>query len=378
MMVAWRLLFCLLLTALGGCSSIQYYAQAVHGEMSLIGAAKPIDKVLADPDSSDKLKAKLTKVQQIRQYAVTELGLPDNASYKRYADLHRQYVLWNIVATPELSLTPKQWCFPIAGCVAYRGYYDKDDALAYAAELRAQGYDVEIGGVPAYSTLGWFSDPVLSTFINYSDAELARMIFHELAHQVVYAPGDSQFNESFATSVEEVGVDRWLTQFGSEQMRKDMLDSEKRQRDFLVLLLKYRKRLEVLYASAASSDEKRAQKAAIFQALKDEYQTLKQSWGGYAGYDHWFAEPLNNAHLASIATYHDFVPAFKVLLQQQRTFPKFYEAVRELSKLDKDERHRRLTALAPPVPLVPLVPPAPTPPTPQTLPIEQQEKNQNP
>jgi len=353
MMRLLRLLVCLPLFALGGCSSLQYYAQAVHGEISLISAARPIDKVLDDPDTSDKLKAKLTKVQQIRQYAVTELNLPDNASYKSYADLHRQYVLWNIVATPELSLSPKQWCFPIAGCVAYRGYYDKDDALAYAAELRKQGYDVTVGGVPAYSTLGWFSDPVLSTFISYSDTELARMIFHELAHQVVYAPGDSQFNESFATSVEEVGVDHWLTQFGNEQMRKDMLDSERHQHDFLVLLLKYRKRLEVLYASSASEDEKRAQKTTTFQALKDEYQTLKQSWGGYAGYDRWFAEPLNNAHLASIATYHDFVPAFKILLQQQQSFPKFYDAVRDLSRLDKDERHRRLTELAPPASLSP-------------------------
>jgi predicted aminopeptidase len=347
MMAAWRLLTCLLLMALGGCSSIQYYAQAVHGEMSLISAAKPIDKVLDDPNTSDKLKAKLEKVQQIRQYAVSELDLPDNASYKSYADLHRQYVLWNIVATPELSLTPKQWCFPIAGCVSYRGYYDKEDAQAFAAELRAQGYDVTIGGVPAYSTLGWFSDPVLSTFINYSDTELAHMIFHELAHQVVYAPGDSQFNESFATSVEEVGVDRWLTQFGNAQMRKDMVDSEKHQHDFLALLLKYRKRLEVLYASSAGDDEKRTQKTATFQTLKDEYQIVKQGWGGYAGYDRWFAEPLNNAHLASIATYHDFVPAFEALLQQEQTFPKFYEAVRVLSKLDKDERHRRLSELAP-------------------------------
>lgn len=348
-----RVFVCLLLAALNGCSTVKYYAQAVHGEMSLIGAARPIDTVLADPATGDKLKTKLIKVQQIRQYAVAELDLPDNASYKSYADLHRQYVLWNIVATPELSLTAKQWCFPVAGCVAYRGYYDKDDALAYATELRAEGYDVEIGGVPAYSTLGWFSDPVLSTFIGRSDAELARMIFHELAHQVVYAQGDSQFNESFATSVEEIGVNRWLTQFGNEQMRKDFADTEKRERDFLALLLTYRKKLQVLYASSASDDDKRVQKAAIFQALKDEYQTVKLGWGGYAGYDRWFDEPLNNAYLASIATYHDFVPAFKALLQQEQTFSKFYEAVRELSKMDKDERHRRLKLLMPPTPASP-------------------------
>ena len=348
----WGVALCLCLSiALGGCAQLGYYAQAVHGQMSLLGSAHPIDQVLADPDTSDKLRARLIKVQEIRRFAVSELGLPDNASYKSYADLKRPYVLWNIVATPELSLVPKQWCFPIAGCVDYRGYYAKDDAVAFGAEFRAEGYDVQIGGVPAYSTLGWFSDPVLSTFINYSDAEVARMIFHELAHQVVYAPGDSQFNESFATSVEEIGVDRWLTKFGDEKMRTAYAAQERRERDFLVLLLKYREKLEANYARTVPDEDKRQQKAAIFQALKDEYQTLKLSWGGYAGYDHWFAEPLSNAHLASIATYHDFVPAFKVLLEQEKSFPQFYEAVRALSLLDKDERHRRLALLAPPAPL---------------------------
>ncbi len=348
----WGVALCLLLSiALGGCAQLGYYAQAVHGQMSLLSSAHPIDQVLADSDTTDKLRARLIEVQEIRRFAVTDLGLPDNASYKSYADLKRPYVLWNIVATPELSLVPKQWCFPIAGCVDYRGYYNKDDAIAFGAGLRGEGYDVQIGGVPAYSTLGWFSDPVLSTFINYSDAEVARMIFHELAHQVVYAPGDSQFNESFATSIEEVGVDRWLTKFGDEKMRTAYAAQERRESDFLVLLLKYREKLEANYARAVPDEDKRQQKAAIFQALKDEYQTLKLSWGGYAGYDHWFAEPLSNAHLASIATYHDFVPAFKVLLEQEKSFPQFYEAVRALSLLDKDERHRRLALLAPSAPL---------------------------
>jgi predicted aminopeptidase len=199
--------------------------------------------------------------------------------------------------------------------------------------------------VPAYSTLGWFSDPVLSTFVGYSDAELARMIFHELAHQVVYAKGDSQFNESFATAVEEVGVDRWLTKFGDEKIRKAYAEHEQRKRDFLALLLKCRGKLAANYARPVADDDKRRQKAAIFHALKAEYQTLKIGWGGYAGYDHWFAEPMSNAHLASIATYHDFVPAFKQLLRQEQSFPKFYEAVRALAQLDKDERHRQLAPL---------------------------------
>jgi len=342
----WRIALCLALAVLlGGCAQIGYYGQAVHGQLSLLGSAKPIDQVLADPATGDKLKARLNQVKQIRAFAVDELGLPDNASYTAYADLKRPYVLWNVVATPELSLTPLQWCFPIAGCVDYRGYYSEDGARAFADQLRGEGYDVQIGGVPAYSTLGWFSDPVLSTFIGYSDAELARMIFHELAHQVVYAKGDSQFNESFATSVEEVGVDRWLTKFGDEKLRKAYAEHRQRQRDFLALLLKYRSMLEANYARAVDDDDKRRQKAAIFQALQDEYQTLKVGWGGYAGYDHWFAEPLSNAHLASIATYHDLVPAFKELLRQEQSFPKFYEAVRALAQLDKEERHRRLALL---------------------------------
>lgn len=347
----WRILLCLVLPfVLGGCAQLGYYAQAVHGEASVLYKAKPINQVLADPDSSDALKARLTKVKEIRAFAVSELSLPDNASYTSYTDLKRPYVLWNVVATPELSLVPKQWCFPIAGCVNYRGYYNQDDAFAFGAELRSEGYDVQVGGVPAYSTLGWFSDPVLSTFINNSDAELARMIFHELAHQVVYAKGDTQFNESFATSVEEEGGERWMVKFGDERQRKAFATQKKHESDFLALLLKYRKQLEANYARPITDDEKRRQKAAIFQALKDEYQTLKAEWGGYAGYDRWFAEPMSNARLALIATYHDFVPAFRQLLKQEAGFPQFYEAVRALSLLDKDERHRRLSLLMPTTP----------------------------
>ena len=187
-----------------------------------------------------------------------ELGLPDNASYKNYAALTRPFVLWNVVATPELSLRPIQWCFPIAGCVSYRGYYSKDDAQAYAAELRAEGNDVQVGGVPAYSTLGWFSDPLLSTFINYSDAELARMVFHELAHQVVYVQGDSQFNEGFATAVEEAGVERWLELYGTDPMREGYARYNARRQDFLELLVHHRK---ALVAELRQQDQRQAPSA---------------------------------------------------------------------------------------------------------------------
>ncbi|MGH8809404.1 MAG: aminopeptidase, partial [Noviherbaspirillum sp.] len=269
-----------------------------------------------------------------------------NDSYTTYADLKRPFVMWNVVATPELSLKPMEWCFPVAGCVNYRGYYNKADAQAYAAELRAERFDVDISGVPAYSTLGWFKDPVLSTFIGYPDGELARLVFHELAHQVVYVPGDSRFNEAFAVAVEEAGIERWLTLHGDDKMRKSYAAYEGRKRDFLTLLLKHRKALKANYDSDASDKEKRREKAVIFQALKDEYLLLKEAWGGYSGYDRWFGEPLSNAHLAAIATYHDLVPAFRALLAQQKDLGKFYEAVRALAILDKEERHRQLAGFA--------------------------------
>lgn len=340
------LLLCVLAMFVASCASLGYYAQAAHGQISLLAEAKPIDDWLADPVVNVKLKIKLAKAQEMRRFAARELGLPDNGSYKTYADLKRRYVLWNVVATPELSLKPLQWCFPIAGCVNYRGYYDREAAQEYGAELRHEGYDVQVAGVAAYSTLGWFNDPFLSTFMHYPDGELARLVFHELAHQVLYVQDDSQFNESFATAVEEAGVERWMLLQADPKMRVAYAVYEGRKHDFLALLLKYRKRLEANYARDASDAEKRQQKAVIFQALKDEYQTLKVSWGGYRGYDRWFAAPLSNAHLASIATYHDLVPGFRALLAREKTFPAFYAAVKKLAQLDKAERHRRLTEMA--------------------------------
>lgn len=328
------------------CSSINYYRQAAQGQLTLLSDARPIDDWLNDQSTPAKLRMRLATARQIRTFAVKELGLPDNQSYKNYAALSRPYVLWNVVATPELSLKPIQWCFPVAGCVSYRGYYGKDDALDYARELRAEGNDVQVGGVPAYSTLGWFNDPLISTFINYPDAELARLIFHELSHQVLYISGDSQFNESFASAVEEAGVERWLSGFGNETMRDNFIKFSARKQEFLQILIKCRHALETNYASRASMAEKRATKARLFKQLQDDYAVLKASWGGYTGYDRFFAEPLSNAHLASIATYNDFVPAFRALLAREKSFPRFYAAAKALAELDKNERHRRLKALA--------------------------------
>jgi predicted aminopeptidase len=340
--------FCAAAALVGGCSQLGYFVQAAHGQFSLLAEAKPIDDWLADPSVGDKLKDKLAKVREIRRFAARELGLPDNGTFTTYADVKRPFVMWNVVATPELSLEPLQWCFPVAGCVNYRGYYSKEEAQAYAAQLRREHYDVQVGGVPAYSTLGFFNDPVLSTFIQYPEGELARLVFHELAHQVAYAPGDSRFNESFAVSVEEAGVERWMAVHGNEKMRNAYAEYEGRKHDFLALLLKTRKALEANYARAVSNDEKRKQKMVIFQELQAEYQTLKASWGGYAGYDRWFAEPLSNAHLSAIATYHDFVPAFRALMAKEKSFTQFYGAVRQLAALDKSQRQQKLAQYASP------------------------------
>jgi predicted aminopeptidase len=331
---------------LAGCSTLNYYSQAAQGQLSLVSESRPIDEWISDPGTTPKLRMRLATARQIRLYAVQQLGLPDNKSYMNYTALDRQYVVWNVVATPELSLKPLQWCFPVAGCVNYRGYYGKDDAQDYARELRSAGNDVQVGGVTAYSTLGWFNDPLISTFINYPDAELARLIFHELAHQVVYVAGDSQFNESFASAVEEAGVERWLEKFGNPAMRENYVKYTARKQEFLQLLLGCRRALEQNYASHASAQEKRANKARLFRQLQDDYALLKQSWGGYAGYDRFFAEPLSNAHLAAIATYNDFVPAFRALLAREHSFGGFYAAVRRIADLERDERHRRLKQLA--------------------------------
>jgi predicted aminopeptidase len=331
---------------LAGCAQFKYYFQAAQGQYSLWSDARSIDDWLGDPSTDPKLKARLEKARLIRRFAVKELSLPDNASYKNYASLKRQYVLWNVVATPELSLRPVQWCFPIAGCVSYRGYYDKADAESYADELRKEGNDVQVGGVPAYSTLGWFSDPLLSTFINYSDAELARMVFHELAHQVVYIQGDSKFNEAFATAVEEAGVQRWLDLYGNDAMREAYARYSARRQDFLALLVKHRQMLADNYSSKATVKRKREEKARIFASLKDGYQVLKANWGGYSGYDRFFAEPLNNAHLASVATYNDLLPGFRALLAKEKDFSRFYAAVRDMSVLPSVDRHERLLQLA--------------------------------
>jgi predicted aminopeptidase len=329
-----------------GCAQLSYYAQATQGQLGLVASAKHIDQWLADPKVSDQLKQRLTRTKKIRKFAVQELDLPDNGSYTRYAELNRPYVVWNVIATPELSMKPVQWCFPIAGCVDYRGYYRKEDAQRFAHDLRSQGYEVRVSGVPAYSTLGWFDDPVLSTFIAYPEAEVARMLFHELAHQVAYAPGDTPFNESFATTVESIGVEQWLDKHGNPDSRERYREFRQRKLDFIDLLTQHRQRLEEVFATDISDDEKRNQKALVITSLKQAYHQIKdEKWGGYSGYDQWFNEPITNAHFVLVATYEELVPAFQALHAKSGSMKKFYANVQAMAKQDKARRRERLALL---------------------------------
>jgi predicted aminopeptidase len=329
-----------------GCSHLSYYWQAGAGQLALNAARRPISEVLADPNTPAQLKHKLKVAQQIRTYAVSELGLPANKSYALYADVKRPYVTWNVVATPELSMQLKQWCFPVAGCVSYKGYFDQDAAQALAQALRSQGWEAHVSGVPAYSTLGWFDDPLLNTFIHYSEGELARLVFHELAHQLLYVKGDSTFNESFASAVEEFGVDRWMQKHSDAPSRAQYAAFSGYKKDFYALLTATRQELEQAYQTGSDS-EKRSRKAAIFAALRKNYETLKhERWKGYSGYDRWFAQPLTNAHLASVGTYTQWLPAFEVLLKREAyDVHKFYAAAQQLAALEASERNAALRIL---------------------------------
>jgi predicted aminopeptidase len=334
------------LPCFGGCATLSYYSQAVRGQLDLLRRATPIEEELRREAVPAALKAKLRAVVDIREFASRELALPDNGSYKSYADLGRRYVLWNVFAAPEFSVAPVTSCFPIAGCVGYRGYFGESDAEAEGAALRARGLDVFIGGVPAYSTLGWIDDPVLSTFIQYPEAELARLMFHELAHQLIYVKDDTRFNESFAATVEQAGVERWLAQSGNEGKRAGYARLQAMREEFVALLLKYRGLLEQYYRQDLPVEQMRRGKAQRFAEMEAEYGRLKTSWGGFAGYDRWFAGKPNNATLASIALYTELVPAFTALLEREGgDLPRFYAAVKALAKLPKEERVARLASL---------------------------------
>ncbi len=335
-----------------GCGTLAYYAQSVNGHLDLVQRARPVSDWLAEPSTGTELKQRLVLSQQIRDFAVSELGLPDNPSYRRYADLQRSAAVWNVVAAPELSLTLETWCFPVVGCVSYRGYFDRSAADAYAAELRARGLEVDVYGVPAYSTLGKLpfdalADPLLNTFIGYPEGELARLIFHELAHQVAYAADDTVFNESFAAAVERIGGARWLSQAPRSAARAEYQALEQRRRQFREITQACRARLLAVYAAAVPDAEKRSAKLAVMAQLRSDYEILKtQQWGGYSGYDPWFAR-ANNASFGVLSAYNELVPAFERMFERQgRDFQRFYGEVRRLAALPRSERRSALSAIS--------------------------------
>jgi predicted aminopeptidase len=343
----------LLLTVLltGGCASTPYYWQSVQGHAALLNAARPVDDLLADPATPAELKARLALAQRIRALAVSDLALPDNASYRRYADLQRRAAVWNVTAAPPDSLTLKRWCLVVVGCVGYRGYYDEAAARRLADELRAEGLEVGVYGVPAYSTLGWLNwaggDPLLSTFIRYPEGELARMVFHELAHQVVYADGDTAFNESYATAVEHLGVQRWLSTQASEAAQREYAAFDARRRDFRTLTRQTRGELADIYATP-NAPALLAQKAQAMTRFRDRYAELKVRWAAegapFNGFDTWVAQ-ANNATFGIQAAYDDLAPGFEALFEREgRDWPRFHAAVRELAKQSPADRRAQLKA----------------------------------
>lgn len=300
-----------------GCQSLAYYTQAIGGHLRVMAHARPVEDWLTDPATDAQLRQRLETARRIRAFASKELGLPDNGSYLAYAELNRPAVVWNVFAAPVFSVEPKAECFPFTGCVSYRGFYAEADARRHADKLREEGFDVYIGGVPAYSTLGWFDDPLLSTFIRYPDPQLARLVFHELSHQLVYAKGDTTFNESFAVTVEQEGVRRWLEAEGRAGELEAFRASQERRRAFAQRVKHTRERLAVVYGT-------RLPREAMLEQKRGEWQRLRQSYPAIP------AEP-NNAFLASIAAYTELVPAFEQLLAESGSLEAFYRRVKLLA-----------------------------------------------
>ena len=339
-----RLLAGLACVLLGGCSSVSYYSQLASGQWQLLQAREPVAKVIADPTRAQVLREHLAQSQKARTFASQALHLPDNQSYRLYADIGRPYVVWNVFATSEFSLLPQNHCFPIAGCVAYRGYYTQGAARGEAALLQLRGMDVSIGGVEAYSTLGWFDDPIMSSMMRWGEERLATVIFHELAHQRFYVKDDTEFNESFATFVEQEGTRQWRAARGLAPASESSL----KQRDqFIQLILDTRTRLERLYAQPLAADAMRQGKAAEFERLRNDYRQMRDSqWAGDKRYDAWINQPMNNARLLPFGLYDQWVPAFAALFAQEGgDWLKFYRAVEQLGGLPVEQRKLALRQL---------------------------------
>lgn len=335
----------LLAASLCGCASLGYYAHLARGQMELLSKREPIEKIVGDPQRDAELRRRLALVLDARRFAIDRLRLPDNASYTLYADLGRPYVVWNVFATPEFSLAPIESCFPLTGCLAYRGHYRKELAQEQVEKMRAEGYDVDIGGVPAYSTLGWFDDPVLSTMMRWSDAVLVGTVFHELGHQRLYVKNDTTFNESYASFIEQQGL---LEYFTGGQVDPAASETQRaREAQFVALVIGARRKLADLYSLPLSPEVMRTQKAETFAQLKRDYARMRDTeWNGSGDYDGWFARDLNNASLLPVGLYDEWVPAFRTLFEEcGNEWPRFHAAAKMLGALGAEARQQRLAEL---------------------------------
>jgi predicted aminopeptidase len=352
----------LALLGVSGCQTISFYGQAIRGEYQLLAHRRSIEDVLADPKAPANLKDQLRLLQNLLAFANSDLKLPVDGHYKKYVDIHRRYVVWNVEAAAEFSLEPKSWWYPLVGTLEYRGYFSERRARVYAARLEKKGYDVYMGGVEAYSTLGWFKDPVLNTFIFEPGPDLAELIFHELGHQEVFARGDEDFNEAFATSVGEEGSRRWLQANQDVKGRETYLAELRRNQQFVHLIQETRLKLMSVYGDERTEggrikssrknadvpkEQLRREKEALLKELQERYAKLKTEWGGDTEYDAWFARHVNNAHLNSVAAYYDLLPGFEHLLAMNGgDLEKFYQAVERLAQMPKKTRHEFLMSLA--------------------------------
>jgi predicted aminopeptidase len=357
----WGLVLVLLIGGLCGCQTAHYYRQAISGELQILRQRQPIKVLLTDPALDPKLKSKFQLVLELRDFAQKDLKLPIDKHYLSYVDLHRRFAVWNVHAAPEFSLEPKKWWYPLVGRLKYRGFFSEHDARQYGAELTGDGNDVYVEGVDAYSTLGWFADPLLNTFIGLPEMDLAEVIFHELTHQRLFLGGDTDFNEAFATAVAEEGVRRWFLARKDEAGYARYLKDLERNRQFVALIMHTRTQLQELYGDSPRTRDgfRRAhrasanrswmgpEKARIIAELRDRYAQLKRSWDGYSGYDAWFGRSLNNAQLNTISLYYDLVPGFQVLMRKSNgNLEEFYRDVEAFKHLNKDQRHQRLHQLA--------------------------------
>jgi len=335
--IFFRVIFVVgLVSGLSGCIGVSYYAQSLKGHVEIMAARKSVERLVRDDATPEPLRAQIRAARAIRQFATDELDLPDNASYRSYVDIGRDYVTWAVFAAPEFSLAPRVWCFPVFGCVPYRGYFSKQSAVRTAAELEREGFDVHVSGVTAYSTLGWSSDPLLSTMFLRDKTYLAALVFHELAHQRVYINDDTAFNEAFAVAVETTGVRKWLRAAGDQAGLRRYEAGLKRSGDFVALVARTKSELAKIYAGPGSAAQKRVAKSAAIDRLRARYRQMRDgSWGGYRGYDGWFDAPINNAKLAATSVYSDQVPAFIRLFELcAGDYPRFYAAVERLGRLD--------------------------------------------